>query len=870
MSPTPRPFFLRRRNIVLGIATFGSLLSLYGYHWMVTTENARIEAEFDRRAALSRNVTQQVIDEFGARVFGLRHLFIASDQVTRAEFAIAAQDILDHHPGFAALEWVPVVPEAERTRFEAQVSRELGQPFAIVTKDSDGRMIAAPAASEHLPILYVEPLAGNEPALGYDLAFGPTIDALGRARATGKMASSRRIRLVQETNADRQGVIFIWPVFSKNNAGQARLLGYVQGVVRISEIFGEIYRMRNFKSLDALYLDPEEQDPANRVVHYLSGEGQANVDPSSNEAAFRAGTFRENSLKIGNHYWKVLYRPSPGWLDTQYRQYPIFRLLGGLVMTALLCGLIHALGRRTESIEQEVEERTSELTESRRQLEGLMQNLPGMAIRTPHSPPGAASFISEGAHALTGYTARELMASQPNFRDVIHPEDLPMVRTQSREALTEKRSFEFEYRIRTRSGGQKWVLSRGHGVYAEDGSLQFTEGLIIDITAQKRAEAEKISIERRMQEHQKLESLAVLAGGVAHDFNNLLTTILGNAGIIRMKLPAETPVAGYLANIETASRHAAALCRQMLIYAGKGELTQEPVDLGELVSSVHSLLQTSVAAGIKLQIEGEDNLPKTLGDPTQLRQILLNLVINASEAMGGKSGEITITTSHRSVDQSKLEKCVTGRELPAGRYVTLTVQDQGSGMPAEMIERIFDPFYSTKFVGRGLGLAAVLGIVRSHHGALHVSSQSGHGTCFELILQPVTATAPLEIPGPTAAATKPGALVVDDDEPVLAVTAELMRSLGYEVSTATNGKAAIDLFVRSPARYQVVLLDCVMPGLNGTETMKRLCAIKPDLLVLMMSGQTITAPALGERQGFLAKPFNRTELNQALQLLQQS
>ncbi len=873
MSPTPRPFFLRRRNVVLGLAVFGSLLSLYGYRWMVTTENTRVEAEFNRRAALSRTVTQQVIDEFGARVFGLRHLFIASNRVTRAEFAIAAQDLLDHHPGFAALEWVPVFPEAERANLEAEVARELGKPFQFTARDATGKLVRAPNANEHLPILYVEPLGGNEPALGYDLAFGPTTEVLDQARDTGSMVSSRRVKLVQETGTKREGIIFIWPVFRHTNESQDKLLGYVQGVVRTSDLFDTLYRQRNFMSLDALYLDPDELNPGDRVVYFHGGDDRTTLGSPTSEADFRAGIFRENTLSFGNHQWTVLFRPARKWLDTQYRYYPILRLLAGLIMTALLCGLIHALGRRTESIEEEVEERTAELTESRREIEGLLQSLPGMAIRSPHNPPGASSYISEGAYALTGYTSRELMASQPNFREVIHPDDLAMVQELVLAAETGKKSFEIEYRIRTRGGEQKWVLSRGHGVYAEDGSLRFTEGLIIDITIQKNAEREKLSIERVMQEHQKLESLAVLAGGVAHDFNNLLTTILGNTDLARLKLPDDTPVADFLTNIETASRHAAALCRQMLVYAGKGQLTKEPVDLGELISSVLPLLKTSIDPDIALQIASAPNLSPIHGDPTQLRQVMLNLVINAAEAMGNKSGEITITTNLRQVDQRELNECVTGRELPPGRYVTLQVQDQGPGMPGEMIERIFDPFYSTKFVGRGLGLAAVLGIIRSHHSAMHVSSQTGKGACFRIIFQPHSIETAIEIPVPNSATNHPGALVVDDDEAVLAVTSELLRSLGYKTSTATNGKEAIEKYVHNPGRYTVVLLDCVMPGLSGLDTMNRLRAINPDLHVLMMSGlrePAISVPREQEHLSFLAKPFSRPELELALQYLQNS
>ncbi|MBI5397632.1 MAG: PAS domain S-box protein [Verrucomicrobia bacterium] len=285
----------------------------------------------------------------------------------------------------------------------------------------------------------------------------------------------------------------------------------------------------------------------------------------------------------------------------------------------------------------------------------------------------------------------------------------------------------------------------------ENGRLLRTWAMQRDITRQRQLEEERTQMERRLVESQKLESLGILAGGIAHDFNNLLTGVLGNAGLIRLDLPPQSPLQELLERIEKNSIRAADLCKQLLAYSGQGRFLVQPLNLGTLLLDSKSLLEHSVSQKATLEFQLADNLPAVSADATQMRQILMNFVINASDALGDQPGAITIATDVVHADPAYLAGAHTGSELPAGNYVCLEVSDTGCGITPEMMQKIFDPFFTTKFTGRGLGLPAVLGIVRSHGGALLARSEPGKGSTFTVLLPPV-ARPPQSLPLETSPA----------------------------------------------------------------------------------------------------------------------
>jgi signal transduction histidine kinase/CheY-like chemotaxis protein len=420
-------------------------------------------------------------------------------------------------------------------------------------------------------------------------------------------------------------------------------------------------------------------------------------------------------------------------------------------------------------------------------------------------------------------------------------------------------------------GAERWIYTRGHVRRDESGKAIGMLGAAIDITSRKQAEAERVTMERKLQDTQKLESLGILAGGIAHDFNNLLTGVLGNASLARMDLPDTSPVQPFLKQIENSALRAADLCRQMLAYSGKGRFVVQRVSLSHLVEESVALLQVSISKDATIRMALTNPLPPVKADVTQLRQILMNLVMNASDAIGDRGGVIEIKTGVIEADAAYLATTHLSPVLPGGPYVFLEVKDTGIGMDAETQKRIFDPFFTTKFTGRGLGLAAVLGIVRGHQGALKVTSGPGHGSSFILLLPQAEGEAEdLSFPRLRRSEWRGEGrvLVVDDEETVRRVSTQMLKSMGLECVAATDGRQALDLFTAHPGAFDLVLLDLTMPKLDGAETFVELRRLDPNIPIILMSGynEQDAVSKLGRQDmaGFIQKPLQREELQDIL------
>ena len=444
----------------------------------------------------------------------------------------------------------------------------------------------------------------------------------------------------------------------------------------------------------------------------------------------------------------------------------------------------------------------------------------------------------------SGFRPEEVLGRRAT--DLVPAEYGPVLVRAFEEAWDTGRPVDFETPALGRPDGLTWYAARVAPVRRDGRTL----GLVVvarDITGRKRAEHERAALDGKFQEAWKLESLGVLAGGIAHDFNNLLTGILGNANLARVESPPGAPALTYLEQIEKISVRAADLCKQMLAYAGKGRVFVEPVNLSRVVEDMTHLLRASVAPGVTLTFTLLPSLPAVHADAAQMRQVVLNLVVNASEAIGARGGRVEVSTAHTRVPPDP--------ELPEGDYVCLQVRDDGPGIPEVTRARVFDPFFTTKFAGRGLGLAAVQGIARAHGGAARVASEPGRETTFRVLLP----CAPGAAGRPAAPGREKTVLVADDDETVRAVAARMLESLGYGVVLACDGREAVERFRAEPDRFGWVLLDLTMPHMSGEAAFREMRRARPDVRVLLMSGyaeQEVNARmAEGGLAGFLQKPF---------------
>ena len=400
------------------------------------------------------------------------------------------------------------------------------------------------------------------------------------------------------------------------------------------------------------------------------------------------------------------------------------------------------------------------------------------------------------------------------------------------------------------------------------GAVTGVIGLAIDLTERTQAEEARLALERKLLETQKLESLGVLAGGIAHDFNNLLVSVLGNASLALGELPPDAPVRPRLERIETAARRGAELTRQMLAYAGRGGLSPERVQVNELLAEMQDLLAVSMSKTVTMHYQPAPDLPAVEADPTQIRQVLMNLLVNASEAVGEADGTVTLRTAVVDLDAAALQAVRASPGATPGPHVLVEVTDTGCGMDAATADKIFDPFFSTKFTGRGLGLATVIGIVRRHRGALAVTTAPGRGTTFRVFLPcaPSAAAADATAAPPTPAAEPRGrtVLVVDDEDDVRAVTQHMLERLGCRVLAAADGREGIDLFRAHAGVIDAALVDLTLPRLGGEEIARRLRGIRPDTRVILMSGyddaHCTGEPADHGTAGFLRKPFTVGDL----------
>ena len=406
------------------------------------------------------------------------------------------------------------------------------------------------------------------------------------------------------------------------------------------------------------------------------------------------------------------------------------------------------------------------------------------------------------------------------------------------------------------------------------------EELCEKIAESKQAEEEKLALERQVRHAQKLESLGVLAGGIAHDFNNILMAILGNADLALDELSPMSPARGSIRDIEKAAKRAAKLVKQMLAYSGKGRFVVEPIDVGGLIEEISHLLEVSISKKSVLKHNLAENLPTFDGDVTQIRQVIMNLITNASEAIGDKSGVIALSTGAMDCDRAYLDdinevvRASLDEPLPEGVYTYIEVADTGCGMDAQTIEKVFDPFFTTKFTGRGLGMSAVLGIVRGHRGALKIYSEVGKGTTFK-ILFPAN-----ELPDNGFAVRRKDqaegkdwrgsgtVLIVDDEETVCAVGKQILERMGFSVLTAPDGREALKVFREHADEIVCVLLDLTMPHMDGEEAFREMRYLHPDVTVILCSGyneQDATQRFAGKGlAGFIQKPYNMAVLREKL------
>ncbi|MBI2425727.1 MAG: response regulator [Candidatus Hydrogenedentes bacterium] len=558
-----------------------------------------------------------------------------------------------------------------------------------------------------------------------------------------------------------------------------------------------------------------------------------------------------------------------GWVDNAADLAVI-----GVPVLLVFAYLIRKLVNLIASLHEEIHERecaSAALGESEQKYRLLAENVKDVVYLLDLDLQ--VEYCSHSILDLAGYTAEELLAlplqtlfTQETFRAIQETYTQEMALEARGEGAGEgQRLIEFE--LICKSGVPKWIESGVVLLRDASGKPRKILGVSRDITDRKNAEAEHALIQIQMQEMQKLESLGLLAGGIAHDFNNLLMGIVGNADLALERTRGDEEQQACLEEIVASSQRASELCGQLLAYSGRGKFLVQAVDLSVLLQEMVSLLSLSVGKGVSLIYDFEAHLPPVEADVTRLRQAIMNLIINASDAIGPATGTIRLVTRMALLDDPLRCRINGGDTMPGGAYVCLQVHDTGCGMEEESRSRIFDPFYTTKQTGHGLGLAALLGFVRSHGGGIQVESQKGTGTVMSLWLPP--SDKPVDslqsVPQAADASAITGLiLLVDDEEPILRLASKALSRRGFEVLTASSGSEAISIYATEHSRIHAVLLDMTMPEMTGLETFHLLREINPNIRAILSSGHAASgspASATGKGLvGFLQKPYRIEDL----------
>jgi len=557
-----------------------------------------------------------------------------------------------------------------------------------------------------------------------------------------------------------------------------------------------------------------------------------------------------------------------GGIDVDDKTYPILKADGSKLWCHINADIFHDKDGSIKGIVailRDLSERRkmeNDLRNSEKRFRELAELLPEIVYEMDNN--GILTFVNEEAYNITGYTREDI---ENGFAAVtlLVPEDRAKALEAIKKVMVGHENVpHHEYRAMRKDGTTFPVITRYSNI-VRNGKIEGIRGIFFDLSEQKRAEEKQRELEKHLVQTRHLESLAQLAGGLAHDFNNLLTGILGNASLAKIDIPEDNPSYENLYDIEQAAESASLLVKRMLAYSGKGAFSFEQEDLSAIVKQSVMKFRPSLQHTIKLNVTLDDNLPPSLIDQVQFEQLINSLLVNASEAIESL-GTISVRTGLMHFSQSQLNKMYMTQILKEGEYLYLEVEDDGKGFSVDDYERIFDPFYSTKFLGRGMGLAAVLGIVRGHGGAISVVSDPGEGSLFRVLFAPFKdkhEEDSEEISG-KALNNHRTILVVDDEPLVLRLASKTFERAGYSVITATDGVEAVDIYKEHYQEISAILLDMTMPNKSGTETFNEMLAIDQSAKIILASGHTeeeiIKVFPTDKLSVFIHKPFKPPEL----------
>ncbi len=757
----------------------------------------------------------------------------------QSRLLLVAQGLVAGRPRISPEEWRHFVASLEPRRLSPG-TRLMGYvPLEVLTGSKTAQ-----------PLLEPESEAALFGPHGSQLLKHPGfLEAASRAQEEGSLAVSGRLIL---PGSEAPCIALALPVFrnlaapDQASSRPTRIQGLVICVVDGQELFKPMFGSSPIADLDVEVFD----GPAGSEETLIYDRDLC-LSKNILSMAMRPGA-RSMPLQVGGRYWTLVVgfmSQGSGAREGRLQMVGI----GGVIASLLAFGLALYLFYSRSKLE--------DLTDLLMESEARFRSVAETASCAIFIYSEQVEYMNEAGARITGYDIDEVVGQ--SLLKLVHPYDRELVQARSEARLRgDSVPLRYEFRLKTKQGETRWIDFAAGTVTL--GNRRFGLGTAFDVTERVKANEGRLKLERKLLEAQKLESLGLLAGGVAHDFNNLLTVIQGNAGMMRDALDEPDVTQGCLRNIEETCRRASDLVRQMLAYSGRGRVQVHLLDLNRLIQEIAQLLSVSIPKTIAIRYELEESLPPVSGDAAQLQQVIMNLVTNAAEAIGDAEGSVTLRSGRCELGETDVTGLRVAEALNPGTFVYFEVGDTGSGMDGATQARIFDPFFSTKFTGRGLGLAAMQGIVRGHGGGVQIQSSPGTGTLFRIYLPAQSGTVQPEedlVTDPSVLVAGTGLVLVADDEPgIRELVRRVLVKAGFEVIVAADGLEAVEHVRAHQQELRLVMLDLTMPKLGGDEALAEMRALGFHGPVIRWSGFARTDTTPDARASFLRKPFSAEEL----------
>jgi PAS domain S-box-containing protein len=849
------------------VALVGIIASLALFVVFRSSEKARFAHHFETLVDSRVTALDHTVQRYTEFLQGYRLLFTLRHELGYTEFSEATQSAQKQYPALSTVEWAPLVAPGEFNQVKEKARAQGLPPLILKSWVSPGNLIEVDSpATEVQPVLYISPRENPDTAYGFDILSGINRPEIEHSRATQQPRMSRIAPRLG--SAPVLGFALYMPVFA-NQVGEENYRGALIGIFELEEFLTETAADNGGGDIDILLEDVTPRG-AEGTLALLKADGTFISAAQMTSDVLPSSLQRTVNYSPWQRTWRLTLSPTQAWIAQNTSHASWFVLLFSLSLTMGICGILAQKDRNLSETEGQVKQSKFESESSQLELQAVIDHSPnpiflkGLDGRYIAANNGVTK-INRSAHTrYVGLTDDELFT----------PERAQQYRETDAKIISTNTPHSYEAIREVGSESRRLLISK-YPIKGPTGDLIAIGGISVDITERTKREAQERATERQLMESHRLQCLNSMAGGFAHDFNNLLAIVLANTGVLseHMRDSASATDRKFLQDIDDAVERASVLSRRMLAFTGLLNLRPKAIDASEFISENMGILRLSISRHQQPRLELGDGLPPLYSDETLLLEVLNCLITNATEAIAEQGNTIVIKTRLTEVTAEMLAQAVPKPQLEPGKYIEITVTDNGVGVDSTEIGRIFDPFYSTKIKGRGLGLSATMGIIKRSKGALIVESQLGIGSSFRTLwpVAPVESYPP-SIPSSSIQPEEPieelHALVVDDEKNVRFILAKVIGNMGVTVTVAFDGLNGLELMKAAARPFDFVVTDLTMPNLDGDEMLEEMRVTRPHLPAIIVSGYALTDTKKRFKDHphtlFLAKPFRVEKLRESI------